>query len=30
MQNGHVENFNGKMRDELLSETLFFSLDLAR
>lgn len=29
-QNGNVESFNGKMRDELLSETLFFSLDQAR
>ena len=30
MQNGFVESFNGKMRDELLNETLFFSLDQAR
>ncbi len=30
MQNGCVESFNGKMRDELLNETLFFSLDQAR
>ena len=30
MQNGYVESFNGKMRDELLNETLFFSLDQAR
>jgi putative transposase len=30
MQNGYVESFNGKMRDELLNETLFFSLDNAR
>jgi putative transposase len=30
MQNGFVESFNGKMRDELLNETLFFSLDHAR
>jgi putative transposase len=30
MQNGFVERFNGKMRDELLNETLFFSLDHAR
>jgi transposase InsO family protein len=30
MQNGYVESFNGKMRDELLNETLFFSLDKAR
>ena len=29
MQNGYVESFNGKMRDELLNETLFFSLDHA-
>jgi len=29
MQNGHVESFNGKMRDELLNETLFFNLDQA-
>lgn len=25
MQNGFVESFNGKMRDELLNETLFFT-----
>ena len=30
MQNGYVESFNGKMRDELLNEILFFSLDHAR
>jgi putative transposase len=30
MQNGFVESFNGKMRDELLNEMLFFSLDHAR
>jgi transposase InsO family protein len=30
MQNGYVESFNGKMRDEILNETLFFSLDQAR
>ncbi|MBM0171440.1 IS3 family transposase [Altererythrobacter sp. C41] len=30
MQNGHVESFNGRMRDELLNETLFLSLDHAR
>ena len=30
MQNGYVESFNGKMRDELLNETLFFSLNQAR
>jgi len=29
-QNGFVESFNGRMRDELLSEGLFFSLDHAR
>ena len=26
IQNGFVESFNGRMRDELLNETLFFSL----
>jgi len=30
MQNGFVESFNGRMRDELLNETLFFDLDNAR
>ena len=30
MQNGYVESFNGRMRDELLNETLFFDLDDAR
>jgi len=30
MQNGYVESFNGRMRDELLNETLFFNLDAAR
>ncbi len=30
MQNGFVEGFNGRMRDELLNETLFFDLDDAR
>jgi putative transposase len=30
MQNGYIESFNGKIRDELLNETLFFSLDHAR
>jgi len=30
MQNGYVESFNGRMRDELLNETLFISLDHAR
>lgn len=30
IQNGYVERFNGYMRDELLNETLFLSLDHAR
>ena len=30
MQNGYVESFNGRMRDELLNETLFLSLAHAR
>jgi transposase InsO family protein len=30
MQNGFCESFNGRMRDELLDETLFFGLDHAR
>ncbi len=30
MQNGFVESFNGRMRDELLNEILFHSLDHAR
>ena len=30
MQNGYVESFNGRMRDELLKETLVLSLDHAR
>ena len=30
MQNGMCESFNGRMRDELLNETLFFGLDHAR
>lgn len=30
MQNGFIESFNGRMRDELLNETLFFSIDHAR
>ena len=30
MQNGYAEPFNGRMRDELLNETLFMSLDHAR
>ncbi len=29
-QNGFVENLNGRMRDELMNESLFFSLDHAR
>jgi putative transposase len=29
-QNGFVESFNGRMRDELLNETLFVSLEHAR
>ena len=29
-QNGFVESFNGRMRDELLNESLFLSLDHAR
>lgn len=29
MQNGICETFNGRMRDELLNETLFFDLDHA-
>jgi len=29
-QNAFVESFNGRMRDELLNETLFFDLDDAR
>lgn len=29
-QNGYVESFNGRMRDELLNETLFLSLRHAR
>jgi len=28
--NGYVESFNGRMRDELLNESLFFGLDHAR
>lgn len=27
MQNGFIESFNGRMRDELLNETLCFDLD---
>lgn len=30
MQNGFVESFNGKLRDECLNETLFSSLRHAR
>jgi len=30
MQNGYVESFNGRMRDELLNESLFFGLADAR
>jgi putative transposase len=30
MQNGFCESFNGRMRDELLNETLFFGLDHAK
>lgn len=30
MQNGFCENFNGRMRDELLNESLFFGLEHAR
>ncbi|ASP20013.1 integrase core domain protein [Antarctobacter heliothermus] len=30
MQNGFVETFNGRMRDELLNETMFRSLAHAR
>lgn len=30
MQNGYVDSFNGRTRDELLDETLFLSLDHAR
>ena len=30
MQNGFVESFNGRMRDELLNESLFLDLDQAR
>jgi putative transposase len=29
-QNGYIESFNGRMRDELLNETLFLDLDQAR
>ncbi len=30
MQNGFIESFNGRMRDELLNETQFFNLDQAK
>ena len=30
MQNGYIESFNGRMRDELLNETVFRSLAHAR
>jgi transposase InsO family protein len=30
MQNGYIESFNGRMRDELLNESLFFGLNHAR
>lgn len=30
MQNGYIESFNDRMRDELLNESLFFGLDHAR
>ncbi len=30
MQNGYIESFNGRMRDELLNETWFMSLAHAR
>lgn len=30
MQNGYVESFKGRMRDELLNESLFFGIDHAR
>jgi len=29
MQNGYIESFNGRMRDELLNESLFFGRDHA-
>ena len=29
-QNGYIESFNGRMRDELLNESLFIDLDQAR
>ena len=30
MQNGFIESLNGRLRDELLNETLFSTLDQAR
>ena len=30
MQNGYIESFNGRMRDEFLNESLFFGIDHAR
>jgi len=30
MQNGYVESLNGRMRDELLNESLFFGIGHAR
>jgi len=30
MQNGYSESFNGRMRDELLNETVFTSMAQAR
>lgn len=30
MQNGYIESFNGRMRDELLNETQFIDLAHAR
>jgi transposase InsO family protein len=30
MQNGFIESFNGRLRDELLNEDLFAALDQAR
>jgi transposase InsO family protein len=30
MHNGYIESFNGRMRDELLNESLFMDLDQAQ
>jgi putative transposase len=30
MQNGHIESFTGRLRDEFLNESLFLDLDQAR